>query len=70
MICPEKCDRLLLLESSRSVIRWLLHLLLLFSLLTVGKRVVSHQEWNLLLMRVVVVLELGSGYHGRGRGAI
>lgn len=58
MICPENGNRLLLLESSCSgIIRWcLLHLLLLFSLFTVGQWVVSHQEWNLLLLRTAVVL--------------
>ena len=66
MICPENGNRLLLLESSCSgIIRWcLLHLLLLFSLLTVGQWVVSHQEWNLLLLRTAVVLELGSSDRG------
>ena len=56
VVCPVDGDRLLrllLLKLLLHNVIWLFFLLLVLSLLTVRKRVVPHQEWNLLLLRVL-----------------
>ena len=55
VVCPVDRDRLLrlLLKLLLHNVIWLHFLLLVLSLLTVRKRVVPHQEWNLLLLRVL-----------------
>ena len=50
VVCSVDGDRLLRLLHG---VVWLLFIRLVLSLLTVRKRVISQQEWNLLLLRVL-----------------